>query len=197
MTTLTRAPVTMTEAEYLEFERASELKHEYIDGEVLAITGASESHNLICASVLFQLYGQLRGRLCKVYPGDMRVRVGTAGLYTYPDISVVCEEPQFADAEFDTLLNPILLIEVLSPSTEGYDRGVKFQHYRELASLQEYLLISQDSPLIERYLRQENGIWQLTDAKGLDASLELSSIGCTLALGEVYEQVNFDTQGKS
>ena len=184
-------PGKMTEAEYLEFERASELKHEYFDGEIFAMTGASEAHNLICMSAAFLLYGQLRGRPCKVYQSDMRVKVEATRLYTYPDIVVMCGEAQFADGEFDTLLNPVVIIEVLSPSTERYDRGKKFQHYREIASLREYVLISQESPHIERYLRQDGGGWLLSDAKGLEAAIELSSIGCRLALAEVYEQVTF------
>jgi Uma2 family endonuclease len=191
MPALPQALSGMTEAEYLEFERASELKHEFIDGEVLAMTGASRAHNLICTTTSFLLYSQLRGRSCEIYSADMRVKVETTGLYTYPDISVVCGDPQFADDEFDTLLNPTVLIEVLSPSTERYDRGRKFQHYRELPSLREYALIAQDSPRIERYLRQQDGTWQFSDAKGLEASLELTSIDCALALAEVYEQVNF------
>jgi Uma2 family endonuclease len=191
MPALPQALSRMTEAEYLEFERASEWKHEFIDGEVLAMTGASRAHNLICTTTSFLLYSQLRGRSCEIYSTDMRVKVEATGLYTYPDISVVCGDPQFADDEFDTLLNPTVLIEVLSPSTERYDRGRKFQHYRELPSLREYVLIAQDSPRIERYLRQKDGVWQFTDAKEPEASLELTSIGCTLALAEVYEQVDF------
>jgi len=186
-----QTPVVMTEAEYLAFERASELKHEFIQGEVFAMTGASEAHNLISVNLITTLKTQLRGRPCKIYPGDMRLKVEASGLYTYPDISVVCGEAQFVDEEFDTLTNPTLLIEVLSPSTEGYDRGKKFQEYRKLASLREYLLVSQDSARIERFLLQETDLWELTDAIGLDAVIELPSIDCTLALAEVYEQVTF------
>ncbi len=191
MSALPTVPLAMTEAEYLAFERASASKHEYLNGEVFDMTGASEAHNLICGSTLFLLYGQLRGRPCKVYPADMRVKVRPTGLYTYPDISVVCSEAEFGNDQLDTLLNPMLIIEVLSPSTERYDRGKKFQHYRELAALREYVLIAQDSPRIERYWRQDDDIWQFTDAKGLDASIELTSIGCTLTLAEVYEQITF------
>jgi Uma2 family endonuclease len=124
----------------------------------------------------------------------MRVKVQASRLYTYPDISVACGEPQFADDEFDTLLNPTVIIEVLSPTTESYDRGKKFQHYRRLPSLQEYVLISQESPHIERFLRQPNEEWVLTDADGLEASVELSSIDCVLALADVYRKVNFNDE---
>lgn len=195
MSALPELPLVMSEAEYLAFERASELKHEFLDSEVLAMTGASERHNLIAGSTFAALYTQLRGRPCKVYSADMRVKVTATHLYASPDIAVVCGDAQFGDEQLDTLLNPTCLIEVLSRSTERYDRGKKFQHYRELGSLQEYILIAQDNPRIERYLRQDDGGWKLTDAKGLEAQLELTSIGCTLALAEVYEQVEFDVEG--
>ena len=182
---------TMTEAEYLEFERASELKHEYYNGEIFAMTGASEEHNSICMSAGFLLYGQLRNRPCRVYQSDMKVKVEAAKLYTYPDLVVRCGEAQFVDDKFDTLLNPVVIIEVLSPSTERYDRGDKFGHYRKIPTLREYLLVSQNKPHIERYLRQDDGKWEFSDATGLDAIVELSSIDCTLPLSEVYEQVTF------
>ena len=191
MSALPQDPVAMTETEYLDFERASEFKHEFIDGEVFAMTGASERHNLISVSTLAALYSQLRGGSCKVYPADMRLKVQASGLYTYPDISIVCGDAQFGDERLDTLLNPTVLIEILSPSTERYDRGRKFQDYRKLPSLREYVLIAQDAPHVERYRLQDNGNWELADAEGLDARLELTSIGCTLALADIYEQVTF------
>jgi Uma2 family endonuclease len=184
-------PTRMTEAEYLEFERASELRHEYYNGEIFAMTGASEEHNSICMSAGFLLYGQLRNRPCRVYQSDMKVKVEAAKLYTYPDLVVRCGEAQFVDDKFDTLLNPVVIIEVLSPSTERYDRGDKFGHYRKIPTLREYLLVSQNKPHIERYLRQDDGKWEFSDATGLDAIVELSSIDCTLPLSEVYEQVTF------
>ncbi|MBN8639144.1 MAG: Uma2 family endonuclease [Anaerolineae bacterium] len=181
----------MTEEEYLAFERASQFKHEYRNGEVVDMTGASERHNLISGSTYVALYSQLRGRPCKVYTNDMRVKVRQARLYTYPDIAAVCGDARFSDDTFDMLINPTIIIEVLSPSTETYDRGEKFQNYRKLVSLQEYVLISQVSPHIERFTRQDNDQWLLTEAKGLDAVIELTSIGCTLKLAEVYEQIDF------
>jgi Uma2 family endonuclease len=197
MAAIPQTPKAMTEAEYLAFERASLLKHEYIGGEVFAMTGASEAHNLISVNLIASLKNQLRGRPCKVYPGDMRLKIEATGLYTYPDISVVCGEARFADAALDTLVNPTLIIEILSPSAERYDRGRKFQDYRLLASLQEYVLIAQDSPRIERFVRQGDVRWELTDVSGPDASTALTSIGCTLTLAEVYEQVTFGIEGGS
>lgn len=182
----------MTEEEYLAFERESELKHEFIDGEVYAMSGASRNHNLIVGSTLSALYGQLRGRPCETYPSDMKIRTPSTRSYSYPDITIVCGEPQFSDDERDVLLNPTLIVEVLSPSTERHDRGLKFQHYREIDSLQEYVLIAQDKPHIERFLRQDVGLWQFSEASGLDASLELPSVGCELNLAEIYERVRFD-----
>jgi Uma2 family endonuclease len=183
----------MSEAEYLAMERASEIKHEYLDGYAYAMAGASDAHNIICAYTLISLGSQLRGGPCTIRPSDMRVKIAATGLYTYPDISVVCGESQFVAGEFDTLLNPVLIVEVLSPSTEMFDRGKKFHHYRQLESLREYILIAQDSPHIERFLRQDDNTWLFTDVTGMDASLELPSIGCTLALAEVYEKVAFGT----
>jgi len=186
-----------TVEEYLAMERASEEKHEFLDGEIYLMSGASRNHNLIQGNAYASLHNQLQGRPCSPYPSDMRVKISDFGQYTYPDISVVCDPEQIEDAAQDTLLNPILLIEVLSPLTESYDRGKKFQHYRALDSLQEYVLIAQDQARIEHYLRQPSGEWLLSDAVGLEAVIELPSIGCTLTLAEVYEKVNFDQQDEA
>ena len=182
----------MTESEYLALERSSEIKHEFIAGELYAMSGASETHNLIASSTNAMLYNQLRGRPCKIYHSDMKVRTPATRSYTYPDITVVCGEAQIADDQRDILLNPTVIIEILSPTTERYDRGKKFQHYREIPSLQEYVLIAQDSPRVERFVRQEGGFWQFSDTHGLEASLALDSIACTQHLAEIYEQVSFD-----
>jgi Uma2 family endonuclease len=187
----------MTEAEYLAFERASEIKHEFLDGEVFAMAGASRAHNLICSYAMINLGNQLQDQPCEIYPGDMRVKVAATGLQTYPDISVVCGDAQLVQDEFDTLLNPVLIIEVLSSSTERYDRGKKFWHYRQLESLREYVLIAQDSPHIERFLRQDDNTWVLTDVSGLDASLRLASIAAVLSLAAVYEKVTFEQNDDS
>ncbi len=182
-----------TVEEYLAFERASEEKHEYLAGEVYLMAGASENHNLIVANLIITIGIQLRNRPCRIYPSDMRVRVFNAN-YAYPDVTVVCSTPEFEDAEVDTLLNPALIIEVLSPSTEQYDRSKKFQNYRTLDSLQEYILISQDAPRIERYLRQENGQWLFSDAALLESTVEITSIGCSLPLSDVYDKVKFEQE---
>lgn len=175
--------------EYLEMERTSEVRHEYYDGEVFAMVGATEAHALIVTNLVLSLGNQLRDGPCRTYANDMRVRVEESGLYTYPDLVVVCEEPAFLETEHrNTLLNPQLLVEVLSESTEAYDRGRKFTHYRSLHSLTDYLLVAQDQARIEHYERQDDG-WLLTEAAGLDATLELPSFNCELALAEVYERV--------
>jgi Uma2 family endonuclease len=180
-----------TAEEYLAFERASEEKHEFIGGHVYLMTGASRKHNLIVFNLAMTLGNQLRNRPCEAYVNDMRVRVKGQD-YTYPDVAVVCDSPAFEDADLDTLLNPTLLMEVLSPSTEQYDRGKKFESYRALGSLRDYVLISQDRPHIEHYVRQNEGTWLFSEVNGLDASLELASVGCTLTLADIYEKVVFD-----
>jgi Uma2 family endonuclease len=181
----------MTPQEYLRFERASEIKHEFYNGEVFAMTGASRNHNLISHAVGRHLGNQLAGRACDVYQSDMRVFIPATGLYTYPDVTVVCGTAQFEDKEFDTLLNPTVIIEVLSPSTEKYDRGKKFEHYRSIPSLREYVLIAQDEARIQRFSLQ-NDFWVFDEAAALDATLTLTSIECTLALSDVYEKVTFE-----
>jgi Uma2 family endonuclease len=175
--------------EYLALEREADFKSEYFDGEVFAMSGASEHHNLIAANVIRELGNQLKRRPCKVYPSDMRVKVSATGLYTYPDVVVVCGEAAFDDAQRDTLVNPTVLVEVLSGSTEAYDRGKKAEHYRRLPSLQAYVLVAQHEPQLEHYARQPDGRWLLSEAHGLEASIDLPSIQCTLELAEVYDKV--------
>lgn len=182
----------MTEAEYLAFERANPIRHEYLAGEVFAMSGASRAHNLISGNLVVALKTQLRGRDCELYAADMRVKIAPLHRCTYPDLSIVCDALRFADEALDTLLNPTLIIEILSPSTEAYDRGREFHAYQHIDSLREYLLVVQDGPHIERYLRREGGIWEYTSADGLHARLALDSVGCTLVLADVYEQVNFE-----
>jgi Uma2 family endonuclease len=134
----------ITEEAYLEQERRSSTKSEYYDGQIYATTGAKEAHNLIASNVLASLHGQLRRKPCRVYPSDMRVKVLRTGLHTYPDVVVVCGQPEFVDEKRDTLTNPTVIVEVLSPATERYDRGVKFRHYRAIETVQNYILIAQD-----------------------------------------------------
>jgi len=182
----------LTPQEYLARERRAETKSEYLRGEVFAMSGASREHNLIASNVAAELRQQLRDRDCEVYPSDMRVKVSPTGLYTYPDVTVVCGEPEFEDAAVDTLLNPKVVVEVISPSTADYDRGGKFTHYRRLASLREYVLISQDRPLVEHYVRQGPDQWLLTENRSLDETLVLPSIECRLPLAEIYLKVRFE-----
>jgi len=189
MTVSVKKPKKISEAQYLKMERAAEFKSELRDGRAYAMAGASERHNLIMGNTFVSLHNQLRRRPCRVYPSDMRVRVTAIGFYTYPDISVVCGRPEFADDTRDTLLNPTVIVEVLSPSTANYDRGEKFERYRQLPSLSEYLLVSQTRPLVEHYVRQPDGKWLLTEYRELSDVVELPSIGCRLALSEIYEQV--------
>jgi Uma2 family endonuclease len=183
---------SLTPEEYLARERQAEAKCEYLQGEVFAMVGASREHNLIAVNVAGELRRQLHDRDCEVYQSDMRVKVSPTGLYTYPDVTVVCGEPQFEDAEADTLLNPNVLIEVLSPSTADYDRGGKFAHYRRLSSLAEYVLISQDRCLVEHHVRQPQDQWLLSEQDSLDATLDLPSIGCELQLSEIYLKVRLE-----
>ena len=183
----------LTPEEYLAFERESEVKHEYVAGEVFAMAGAGEAHNLIVANVLAWLRPQLRGRNCRIYPSDMRVKVASLGIYMYPDIVVVCGSPQFEDGRRDTLLNPTLLIEILSPSTASHDRGLKFRRYQLIPTFAEYLLIAQDRPAIEHHTRRAAGTWETTLISDPAATLTLPTIGCTLPLSAIYEDVTWDT----
>ena len=153
------------------------------------MSGAGEEHNLIVMNIAASLHNQFRGRPCKVYANDMRIKVSPTGLYTYPDVVAVCEDAQLEDAHLDTLLNPTVLIEVLSRSTEAYDRGEKAEHYRRLPSLAEYLLVSQDKPHLEHYLRQPDDRWLLSEISDMHALVSLPAIACTLALAAVYDRV--------
>ena len=179
----------LTPEEYLEIERKAEFKSEYYRGEMFAMSGCSRKHDRITFRLSILLGQHLRGKTCEPFTANMRVLATPAGLYTYPDLSVVCGEPQFQDAQVDTLINPTLLVEVLSPSTEDYDRGKKAKLYRGIASLQELLIVSQDRYEVELYRRQTDGSWSLLEAEGLDGAIALNSIGYTLSLGELYETV--------
>ena len=181
----------ITAADYLALERQAETKSEYLNGRIYAMSGASRNHNRITVNLTSTLHAQLKRKPCEPFSGDMRVKVKPTGLYTYPDVVVVCGEPRFEDPHVDTLLNPTVIIEVLSDSTAAYDRGEKFAHYRALPSLSDYLLIAQDQPRIEHYQRQSDGRWLYSATDGLDAQVEISTIGCVLRLAEVYERVNF------
>ena len=191
MSIVPKTKTLMTEAEYLAFERKSRDKHEFYHGELFAMAGASREHNLITLNIGGELRAKLKDRRCEAYVGDMRVRVKPTGLYTYPDVVVVCGEPEFLDSDVDTLLNPTLLIEVLSDSTEKADRGIKFKNYRQLPSLREYILVSQSEPSIEHFTRRGDTYWELTETAGLDAQLVLTSLGLQIPLAEIYSKVVF------
>ncbi len=187
---MSRQPKTLiTPEEYLASERKAEYKNEYINGEIRAMTGASREHNLVSLSIASELRAQLKGRPCEVYCIDMRLRIPSANVYTYPDVVVVCGEPKLEDRHVDTLLNPTLVVEVLSKSTEKYDRTAKSDYYRTLESLAEYLLVSQNEYAVELYTKQADGSWLLTSVRGLESVVELRSIGCALRLSEIYERV--------
>ncbi|HYU32809.1 MAG TPA: Uma2 family endonuclease [Thermoanaerobaculia bacterium] len=178
--------------EYLDIERRAETKSEYLDGAMFAMTGVSRRHSLVTTNLTRELSQRLLDRPCEVHSSDLRVYIPATGLYTYPDLAVVCGEPQFEDdQELDTLLNPTLIVEVLSPTTEAYDRGKKFEHYDSIGSLAEYVLVSQTTPRVEQLVRQEGGHWLFTGTSGLDGKVILSSIGCELELAKIYHKVPF------
>ena len=186
----------LTKEQYLEIERADEFKSEYYQGEMFpmggpfARAGAKESHNSVVANLIADLHRQLRPRPCRTYPSDMRIRVGTTAFYTYPDVAVVCGEPKFLDEKRDTLLNPNLIVEVLSASTEAYDRGRKFAPYQSIESLSEYLLVSSDHVRADLFTRQPDDRWLLTSASRPEDSLDLTSVDCRITLSGLYEKVD-------
>lgn len=186
----TAAQTYWTPEEYLAWERKADIKHEYLRGEIIAMSGASRAHSLIVTNISGELYIQLKGGTCEVHTNDMRVRTSPETSYFYPDVVVVCDKPRFEDNTFDTLLNPMVLVEVLSPSTPAYDRGEKFKHYQQLTSLQEYILVSQDEVGVERYRRQ-GAEWQPTEFRSLEDVLSLTSIDCELSLEDIYRRVEF------
>lgn len=182
------AQTVFTPEEYLVSERKATLKSEYLNGEILAMSGASLAHTLITGDIVTELNIQLRGQECQVISSDMRVKASPKGAYFYPDVVVFCGEPQFEDNVFDTLLNPILVVEVLSPSTEAYDRGEKFAHYQQLTSLREYVLVSQDRIRVEHY-RLVKTQWVQTEFQTRGDVLPLVSIECELTLQDIYRRV--------
>jgi Uma2 family endonuclease len=179
----------ISEKTYLEEERKSTHKSEYYKGEIFAMAGAGRSHNKITASLIVALGNYLSKKECAIFPSDLRVYNRENLLYTYPDITIVCGKEEYLDEEFDTLLNPTILIEVLSPSTEDYDRGTKFKLYRSIPSLQNYLLVSSTEYAAEIYTRKENNDWVLQTAKEVESQVYISAIDCTLSLRDIYAQV--------
>jgi Uma2 family endonuclease len=209
----TRQPYRFTVEEYLAFERASEERHEYLDGVIYAMAGSassqvmageSEDHGTICTNLGGLLFAQLRGTPCRAFSKDTKVRCGPyrshtrEGLYAYPDLVVVCGPGEYHDQARDVLLNPTVIVEVLSPSTEAIDRGDKLHRYRRwLPTLTDYVLVAQDRPVIDHHHRTTAGQWELEILEGLDAHLHLRSINCTVPLAEVYERIVFpQTEGE-
>ncbi len=182
-------PKLLTPEEYLAVERRAAFRSEYMEGETFAMAGASKRHNLIVSNLIRLLGNQLLTRDCNVYPSDMRVKVESLGKYTYPDVSVICGEERFEDENDDVLLNPTVIFEVLSESTEAYDRGKKFEHYQRVESLLEYVLVSQDARRIERFVRREGRFWAYVEHRDASETVALETIGCEIALQDVYVKV--------
>lgn len=190
---MSTAPKTyLSTTQYLALERRAEFKSHYYRGEMFAMAGASREHNLIVGNLVREIGNALKDRRCEVYPSDMRVKVVATGLYTYPDATVVCGEPEFEDNQFDTLTNPMVLFEVLSASTELWDRSGKFRQYREIPSLREYVMITQDRASVERYIRQADGGWLLQEIQSIEDSVEFDSIAVTIPLSEIYRNIRFE-----
>jgi Uma2 family endonuclease len=178
-----------TEREYLSHERASLEKHEYYKGEIFAMGGASFKHNVIQVNVLVQLGSHLIDKKCRPFGSDLRVHIPKNSLYTYPDISIVCDEPKFTDDALDTLINPSVVIEILSPSTANYDRGTKFELYREIPSLREYILIDSTTVHLVHYSKNIDATWTLAETKSADDNFSVSSVGLTIPLSTIYAGV--------
>lgn len=197
---LPQTRIFYTVEEYLAMERASEVRHEYLDGEIYEMSGESISHGRISTNLVAELRNRLRGKACDVLSKDTKVRSGwlprprrmMKGLFSYPDVIIVCGAPQFHGEHTDILLNPNVIIEVLSDATEAFDRGEKFYRYRtHLESLTDYMLVAQNRAFVDHYTKQGNGIWMLTSVEGLERSLNIASIDCALPLAEIYERVEF------
>jgi Uma2 family endonuclease len=187
-------PITKVSAEeYLAQDRAAESRSEFLDGEIIAMSGGSARHSRLKVRLVHEVYAVLRGTSCEAFDSDFRVRVSPR-MYTYPDLAVVCGEAMFADQREDILLNPTAIFEVLSPSTEYYDRVVKFQHYREVESLQDYVLVAQDQVRVEQYTRGVSNTWTLHDYQHPDDVLQIASIGISLTLAAIYERIEFPAE---
>lgn len=192
MATVQRLKYTLEQ--YLDFENRSPERHEYYRGEIFLMTGGSLRHSAIVGNLYYYARQQLECTNCSPQISDQRIAVSAAGLHTYPDVAVVCGPIETHPIDRYAIANPSILFEVLSPSTERYDRGQKFELYRQLESLREYVLVSQDEPHIERFVRQEDGSWSMNVVRGLDTMLELSAVGCQLPLKSIYQNVEFTPQ---
>lgn len=190
MTAVPKKP-KLTEAEYLAIERDAEFKSEFYNGEMFAMAGASREHNGVKENLNGELYGRLKSGGCRTYSSDMRVKVKRTGLYTYPDIVIVCGDPEFEVIQgVDTLLNPQVVFEILSDTTERYDRGLKFLNYQLLPSVMEYVLVSQDRKLVQRFVRQLDETWVLTTFDDPDGTFSLSTVVVSIAMADVYRNVD-------
>ena len=190
----TQTSAFITPEEYLAIERAAPSRSEYHDGQMFAMAGASRAHNLIVTNLVAEFRNRLRSRDCEVYSNDMRIQIASTGLYTYPDVVVVCGKPVLADHHADILTNPLLIIEVLSESTKVYDHGTKFSQYRRIPSLEEYLTVSQTEMLIEQSIRQPDGSWLLRERRPVNGNVPISSLAIELNLADIYDKVEIDTQ---
>lgn len=182
----------ITTDEYLRLERSAKTKSEYFNGEMFAMAGVTRNHQVICDNILVSIKSQLKSKPCIAFGSDLRIKTNKSGLYTYPDISALCGEEKFDDAQKDTLINPQLIIEVLSETTEAYDRGKKFALYRQIESLKEYVLVSQSNKKIEKFEKNETGFWTLSETNSDTDLLYLSAIGCELSVEEVYARIEFE-----
>jgi Uma2 family endonuclease len=192
---LAHASTRLREADYLEIERTAAFKSEFFHGEMFAMAGGTPQHSLIAANSIRALGNRLEKKPCTAYTADLRIKVEATGLMTYPDVSVVCGPLRYAEGTDDTIVNPTVLVEVLSESTEAYDRGTKFGHYRQIPSLRDYLLVSQREPKIDLFTRQQDERWLLNALSGLNAVLELASLSISLPLSEVFTKVEFVPSG--
>jgi len=187
-------PITkVTAEEYLALDRAAEFRSEFLDGEIVAMSGGSMRHSGLGANIIGQLHAVLAKTDCRTFTSDFRVRVSSR-MYTYPDVTIVCGEPILADEREDILLNPTVIFEVLSPSTEHYDRGVKFRRYREIESLTDYILVDQDQVSIEQYTRGDATAWTFRDYQRPGDLLQIASIGISLTLAAIYERIEFPAE---
>lgn len=178
-----------TVEEYLEFERKADARHEFFGGEIFAMAGGSKRHNGISANLIRLIGNQLVERECTVYGSDMRVKIPVVDKYTYLDAVAVCGDEIFEDSAEDTLLNPILIIEVLSQSTEAYDRGAKFEYYQTIESFREYVLITQEPFRVEQFVRKDTNVWTYFEFRKPDDAVELNSINCKLLLQDIYHKI--------
>ena len=183
--------VRLTEAEYLDIERKAEFKSEFFRGEMFAMAVASREHNYVKENLVGELYARLKGTPCRSLSGDQRVKVSATGLYTYPDVVIVCGKAEYDSIDRDALINPVVIIEILSPSTEKYDRGAKFRQYQQLGSVKEYVLVSQEVPVCESFVRQADGTWNLTTVTDLKADFEFSTVKVRIPMADIYNGVDF------